>query len=342
MQLPLEGLAGLPRKKLWHEPTPIENLPRLAEAAGASQLLVKRDDCNGLAFGGNKIRQMEYYLGDALSKGCDTLLITGAVQSNFVRSAAAASAKNGLECHIQLENRVPKESETYNNSGNVMLDRLLGAHIHYYPEGEDEEGADRQLEELADGLRKDGKTPYVVHLHPSHPPLGALGYIDCAAELLLQLDGLKITPDIIFVPSGSGNTHGGFLYGMRALGSSIPVHGSCVRRAASEQQPRIEKRLEQIAELLEEQSSASADDVILTDEHLAPEYGKLGASAKEAISLSAKLEALILDPVYTGKTMAAAIAWSRKNPGKTILFLHTGGGPAIFGYGEEMMAAANS
>lgn len=338
----LENLSKFPRTILWPGETPIEAQHNLAKAVGAEQFLVKRDDCNGLAFGGNKVRQMEYYIGDALSKNADCLLITGAVQSNFVRTAAASCAKAGLECHIQLENRVAKESENYNSSGNVLLDHLLGATIHYYPEGEDEEGADRNLEEIADGLRADGKVPYVVHLHPSHPPYGALGYIDAAIELNSQIQQMEKQPDVIFVPSGSGNTHGGLLYGLRAVGCDIPVKGICVRRAAEQQVPRIAERLEQIAELLEENSTATAADVDISDEFLAPGYGVAGEAAREAILLAARTEGLILDPVYTAKAMAGAIAWSRENPGSRIMFIHTGGSPSIFAYSDDMMDTINS
>ncbi|MEM7215198.1 MAG: D-cysteine desulfhydrase family protein [Pseudomonadota bacterium] len=336
----LERLKDQPRAVLWHDPTPLEPQYNLAKALGINSLFIKRDDCNGLAFGGNKVRQMEYYLGDAIAKGCDTLLITGAVQSNFVRTAAAACAKQGLQCHVQLENRVAKNSADYVGSGNVLLDHLLGAVVHSYPEGEDEEGADRNLEEISGKLRQEGKNPYVVHLHPSHPPLGALGYIDAAIELHEQIKSLDQQPDIIFVPSGSGNTHGGLLYGLRAIGCKIPVTGICVRRSADQQHPRIVARLQQIADLLGEKSVACEADVTLEDQFLEPGYGVAGNETKQAIALAARKEGIILDPVYTGKTMAGAFNWAKQNPGSNILFLHTGGGPSIFGYGEDMMAAA--
>ena len=256
-------MKNFPRFSLWAGETPVETQHNLAKAVGAKEFFVKRDDCNGLAFGGNKVRQMEYYVGDALAKNSDTLLITGAVQSNFVRTAAAACAKAGMKCHIQLENRVAKKSENYKSSGNVLLDHLLGATIHQYPAGEDEEGADRNLEEIADGLRSEGKIPYVVHLHPSHPPFGALGYVDAAIELNSQIEAMNEKPDVIFAPSGSGNTHGGLLYGLRAAGCDIPVKGICVRREAKLQVPRIVERLIQIGDLLEESPVATASITVL-------------------------------------------------------------------------------
>jgi len=333
--LALENLAKVPRARLWFAPTPLEPQFNLAKELGVESFLIKRDDCNGLAFGGNKVRQMEYYLGEAIANNCDTLLITGAVQSNFVRTAAAGCAKYALQCHVQLENRVSKDTENYRASGNVLLNHLLGAVIHSYSEGEDEEGADRNLEAIADKLRGEGRNPYVVHLHPSHPPLGALGYIDAAEEILEQLQGLPEQPDIIFAPSGSGSTHGGLLYGLRALGCEIPVHGICVRRDAQLQQVRIEERLQQIAGYLGETSAATNSDVIINDQYLAPGYGVAGSEAQAAIRLLARTEALILDPVYTAKTMAAALAYARENPKSRVLFLHTGGGPSIFGYGDQ-------
>ena len=333
----LGRFSEIPRTRLWKEPTPLELLPNLSTAIGAKEVWVKRDDCNGLAFGGNKVRQMEYYLGDASAQGADTLLITGAVQSNFVRTAAAACAKHGFQCHVQLEKRVENESAIYNSSGNVLLDRMFGALVHEYPEGEDEEGADKNLELIATELRKEGRKPYIVHLHPSHKPFGALGYVDCAIEISEQLDESGVTPDMVYVPSGSGNTHGGLLYGLRAVGNTVPVKGICVRRSVDLQRPRIAYRLEQIADLLETTSAAQASDVDVDDQFLAPGYGMASSAVKEAISLAATKEALILDPVYTGKAFAAIIDHSRKHPGGTYLFIHTGGGPAIFAYGDAML-----
>ncbi len=334
----LEALDKLPRARLWCDPTPLEALPNLAEVLGAKAIHVKRDDCNGLAFGGNKVRQLEYYLGQAVAQDADTVLMTGAVQSNFVRTAAAACAKLKMDCHIQLEDRVPRDNPEYTRSGNVLLDELLGATLHAYPEGEDEAGADRSLQEIADKLSGEGKKPYIVHMAPGHPPLGALGYVDCARELVTQLDENGIEPDEIFAPSGSGNTHGGLLYGLRALGRHAPVNGVCVRRAADLQKPRIENRVQQIAQLLDEKCPVGDDDVIVDDRFLPPGYGQAGPETFEAISLAARTEALLLDPVYTGKTFAALINSAREYPGRTLLFVFTGGGPSIFGYGEELRA----
>ena len=165
----LGRIASIPRRQLFAGRTALEPMPNLTEHCGGAQLLAKRDDCTGLAFGGNKVRQLEYYLGAATAQKADTILITGAVQSNFVRLAAAGARKLGMSCHIQLEERVATREPRYRDSGNVMIDKLLGATLHSYPEGDDESGADRQLEMISADLRDAGHRPYVIPLAPGHP-----------------------------------------------------------------------------------------------------------------------------------------------------------------------------
>ncbi len=159
-------------------------MPQLSARYEGFALYVKRDDCTGLGLGGNKVRQIEFYLGDALAKGCDTVLSTGAVQSNYMRTIAAAASKLGLECHIQLEDRVKNTSSEYQKSGNRLLTGLFGATIHHYPDGEDELGADREIHRIADALKLQGRNPYVIPLTPSKEPKGALGYVVAAEELI--------------------------------------------------------------------------------------------------------------------------------------------------------------
>ncbi len=334
----LGRLAELPRTLLAHTPTPIEHLPNLsAQLAGAS-LYVKRDDCTGLAFGGNKARQLEFYLGEALSQNADTILISGAVQSNFVRSAAAAAAKLDLACHIQLEERVPNTDSLYRSSGNVLLNHLLGATLHSYSEGEDEFGADQRLRDIAADLMKHGRRPYVIPLAPGHPPLGAVGYVVAAREILAQLDTVDYSIDGMVVASGSGQTHAGLLFGLRAMGSSIPVLGVCVRRGASAQLDRVRAHCDALSSLLELQPPVKETDIQLTDDHLAPGYGQLNATTKTAISLGAQYEALLLDPAYTGKAFAGALQLARSlDTHQALLFIHTGGTPGIFAYGSTLL-----
>lgn len=338
----LGKFGNFARTPLATSPTPIEAMPHLSKSLGGPNLFVKRDDLTGLALGGNKARQLEFYMGEALEKKSDVILITGAVQSNFVRTAAAAAAKMGMGCHVQLEERVPDMDATHRASGNVLLSKLLGAHLYSYPEGEDEAGADRNIGEIAETLRSEGKTPYIIPLTPGHPPLGALGYVVAAQEILDQLSTSGQSIDEIVVASGSTSTHAGLLFGLRALGSRIPVTGVCVRRSADQQAPRVLARCAEIATLLETPEYVTAEDMVLTDVALAPGYGQLNDRTIEALKLAASKEGLILDPVYTGKVMAGLIDRVRTKAygnDDNVLFIHTGGQPALFAY-EPLLSQA--
>jgi len=191
--------------------------------------------------GGNKVRQIEFPLGEAQSRDADTLLITSAVQSNYVRVAAAAGRRLGMETHIQLEERVPDVDTLYRTSGNVLLDRLFGAKLHTFPVGEDEPAADASLDLLAQSLEEEGRRPYVIHLAPAHPPIGALGYVIAVEEIQAQARSLDLKFDAVVCPTGSALTHAGILVGLRALGANVPVYGICVRRDVSLQRPRVAK-----------------------------------------------------------------------------------------------------
>ena len=331
-------LNDLPRARLARGQTPLELMDNLSKAVGGGSLYVKRDDCNGLAFGGNKVRQLEFYLGEALAEGADTIMITGAVQSNFARTAAAACRKLGLDCHIQLEERVAKNDPDYRKNGNVLLEHLFGAILHSYPHGDDEAGADRSLVEIGERLKNTGHHPYIVPMSPDHKPLGALGYVVAAQELLQQIDETGITVDETVVACGSGNTYAGLLFGLRALGSDIRVTGVCVRRDIEVQYPRMQTRFKQIAELLEIESKVTDDDIHLIDDYLAPGYGLANQDVFAAIFLGAQYEALVLDPCYMGKTMAGTLerAVAGKADKKNVLMIHTGGTPTIFGYAQEL------
>ncbi len=323
------------------QPTAIDDLHRMGNKLGI-HLLAKRDDTSSLAMGGNKVRQLEYYLGPAKQGDTDTVLITGAVQSNFVRLCAAAAAKLGWRAVVQLEKRVSKDSASYNESGNVLLNRLLGADVHYFDGGEDEVAADANLDKLAEAERAKGYHPYVVHLGIKHPPLGGLGYAQCAVESSLQLQASNQMPDHVVIPSGSGLTHAGFLVGARAIGWDVPVHGICVRRNADQQRKRICQRVDEINLLLDGAASIVGSDVLVDDSVLAPGYGQMNQEVINAITMSARLEALLLDPVYSGRTMAGLIDLVERGviaKGESVLFIHTGGLPGIFAYQDELMSS---
>ena len=336
----LGRIASIPRSQLFSGRTAIESMPNLTSHCGGAQLLVKRDDCTQLAFGGNKVRQLEFYFGAALAQNADTVLITSSVQSNFVRMAAAAARKLGMQCHIQQEERVTTNDPSYRNSGNVFLNKLLGATLHSYPHGEDEAGADRQLGVIASELEAKGRRPFIIPLGPGHPPLGALGYVVAAAELLTQFEQDELGIDEIFVGSGSGATHAGLLFGLRALDSDISVTGVCVRRDAALQRVRIQDTCEGVATLLGVNSNVTDEDINLIDDFLAPGYGVAGDATLRAIVLGAQKEGLLVDPVYTGKALAALIQQARiADKRSTFLFLHTGGTPALFAYQEPIQRA---
>ena len=341
---PIGKLDTFSRAQIAALDTPIEAMPRLAEALGGPQLFVKRDDLTGLGLGGNKARQVEFWLGDAQSKGADTILITGAVQSNYVRTAAAGAAKLGMDCHVQLEERVKDTDEAYRVSGNVLLDKLLGATLYSYPEGEDEVGADRNLGVIADGLRAKGRTPYIIPLGPGHDPIGALDYVDCAREIIGQIQNqttdLPALPDAVVIASGSSHTHAGFLVGLRALGVTCPVVGVCVRRTADQQAPRVKARTDEISNLLGLEP-LSDSDIEVYDGALGPGYGKPGDDTIEAMTLAARCEGVIVDPVYTGKVMAGLIAQVRSGrwtADQRVLFIHKGGAPSLFAYEPTITA----
>ncbi len=344
----LGKLDAFPRTRLMSGETPLEEMPNLARRLGATRLgaarlYVKRDDLTGLAFGGNKVRQLEYYFGEAQAMGADTILITGAVQSNFVRMAAAAARKNNMECHVQLEERVPANDPIYKNSGNVLIDKILGAKLTTYPDGEDEAGADANLKMLAKELSANGKTPYIIHLAPGHAPLGALGYVDAARELLSQCERMSLELDEVVLASGSGHTHGGLLFGLRALGWQGRVTGVCVRRKAEDQHERISSRCHEIAGLLGMEPLVDDADIHLTDKFLGDGYGRMHEEMLGAMKLAAQSEGLMTDPVYTAKAMCGFIERARKaEDGQSLLFLHTGGTPALFAYERELSTAFGS
>ncbi len=325
-----------PRVELSHRPTPLELLNNISAEFGTN-VWIKRDDCTGLAFGGNKSRQLEFYIGQAMQQGADTLLTTGAIQSNHVRMTVAAARKMGLEVEVQLEHRVARDQPEYHNSGNPFLVRLMGAKIHYYPEGEDEAGADQALEQRAAEIEKVGGKAFVIPLSNAHTPYGALGYVDGAEELMAQLKERQIEPVRFIVPTGSASTHTGFLLGVRACGSSIPVHGVCVRRDARSQLQRVSTKLKSVIEAIGIDINIPDADIICDDSMLSPGYGLLNDATVTAIRYLARREGILLDPTYSGKTFAVLLEMLQRGDFSAddhVVFLHTGGAASVFAYPE--------
>jgi len=331
------GLEHHPRVDLGPVRTALQPAPRLGDELGI-ELYFKRDDSHPLGMGGNKVRQLEFYLGPAITQNADTVLITGAVQSNFVRLCAAACRRLGFHPVVQLEDRVPNNDPLYRQSGNVMLNQMFGAEIHYATETS-EDLADKELDRLAQKIESQGRKPYTIHLGVEHPPLGALGYVLCAVETRLQLQALQRTPDHIVIPSGSGLTHSGFLTGTHALDWDVQVHGICVRREQKLQQTRILKRSAEAATLMQLESSVPKDRVLVHDQVLQPGYGQLNDQVHNAITRTAQLEGVLLDPVYSGRCMAGLIDLverDRIEKGSSVVFVHTGGLPALFAYQNKL------
>ena len=329
-------VEDFPRVHLGHTPTPLELLKNTSAEFGTN-VWIKRDDCTGLAFGGNKSRQLEFYIGQALHQGADTLLTTGAVQSNHVRTTVAAARKLGLDVEVQLEHRVDREQPEYHNSGNPYLVRLMGARIHHYPVGEDEDGADRALEKRAAELAAEGRKAFVIPLSNAHTPWGALGYVEGAEELIAQLRELELEAARFIVPTGSASTHSGFLLGVRACGCEAPVHGVCVRRDGASQRQRVRKKIDSVIATIGCDIEIADEDIICDDSQLAPGYGLPNEDTVEAIRYMARNEGILLDPTYSGKTFATLLAMLRRGDfgaDDHVVFLHTGGAVSLFGYPE--------
>jgi D-cysteine desulfhydrase/L-cysteate sulfo-lyase len=331
--------AKFTKAQLAHLPTPLEMMPNLSKKFDGPTLLIKRDDATGLAMGGNKVRQLEYYVGRALDLGCDALLTTGAVQSNHVRQTVAAARKMGWHVEVQLEHRVEGRKQEYDTSGNAYLNKLMGAKIHYYDVGEDENGADQAMYVRAEELKQQGYTPYVIPLGAENKtPWGSLGYVECVEELRLQSLATDTQIDAIILGTGSANTHAGVLAGLIALDWDIPVYGICVRRDQDAQTARVKAKTIKVLKLLDIDPDKLTDDMVkCSDAALAPGYGQLNHGVCEAIEMVAFEEGILLDPTYTGKAMAGLISLLRANKfsrDQNVLFLHTGGTPSLFGYPE--------
>ena len=277
----LAVVERFPRVRLGHAPTPLDPAPHLGASLGV-KLWVKRDDCTGLAFGGNKVRQLEFHFGEAQVRGADTVLVTGAVQSNLVRLAAAGARRLGMDVHVQLEERVDDAGTLYWASGNLLLDRLLGATLHAFPGGEDEAAADEALEGLARGLADEGRRPYVIHSAPGHPPIGGLGYVVAAEEMMAQARALGVGFDAVVCASGSGLTHAGALVGLRAMGETMPVYGVCVRRDARRQRERVAQVAAELAGMIERPAAFNSGDVAVSDAVQPPGYGRRNDAVREA------------------------------------------------------------
>jgi len=324
-------LTAFPRVRLAHLPTPLEPLTRLSKELGGPEIWIKRDDCTGLSSGGNKTRKLEFLIASALAEGADTVMTQGATQSNHARQTAAAAARFGLRCHLLLENRTGSNDPLYLSNGNVLLDSLHGATYERRPSGLD---MHQELEAAAIKQAQDGHKVYVIPGGGSNP-IGALGYVNCAFELMAQINELGQRFDHFVHATGSAGTQAGIVAGMKLVNSPLPVLGIGVRVPRAKQEASVFALAEKTLKLFSKSPVLASEDIVANCDYIGEGYGIPAASTIEAIKMLAELEGILLDPVYSGKGMAGLIDLVRKGQfkkGERIIFLHTGGSAALFGY----------
>ncbi|MGV9299835.1 D-cysteine desulfhydrase family protein [Amycolatopsis sp. NPDC003676] len=328
---------GFPRAGLHHGPTPLVPAPRLGDALGIPRLLLKRDDVHPLGVGGNKLRKLDFHLGAALADGADTVITFGALQTNHGRQTAAACAKLGLRCELVLTAEVPRSGDAYERSGNVPLDLLFGARVHICAsDAEATATYERLLTDAADEGRKVRTVPV-----GGSDPLGVLGYVDAARELAAQLVKLGLDHARIVGPHASGATAAGLALGTEVLGS-LDLDVACVSHPLNEAVDNLSHLTAGAAQLLGF-DPPKLEHVWLNDTTIGEGYGIPASGTWEAIRLFGRTEGVVLDPVYTGKAAAALVEWAaagRYSPEETVVFVHTGGLPGLFGYAPEFMAEA--
>jgi len=322
---------GLPRVRLGHLPTPLHELPRLSQALGGPRLFVKRDDQTGLAIGGNKTRKLEFSVAEALRRGADTLVTLGAVQSNHARQTAAAAAACGLRCVIVLRGHAPPVA-----TGNLLLDHLLGTRIVF----SGERAREQVVEEVLAAETAEGHRPYLIPVGASDE-IGAAGFVAALEELKGQLDELRLRVDRVVFASSSFGTQAGLCVGAKALGFPAQLAGIAIDSAREELQAAVAGIAARLAPRIGLQASVAPGEVVAYDAYLGGGYAVLGQPEREAIQLAARHEGILLDPVYTGRAMAGLVDLIRRGEfgaKETIVFWHTGGTPALFAYGEDLLA----
>jgi len=325
--------ARLPRLPLGHLPTPLDEVPRFAERLGGPRIFLKRDDCTGLLFGGNKTRHNEFLLADALQRKADLLIWGAGVQSNNCRQTAAACAKLGLECRLYL----CRGTHGDEIQGNLLLDHLMGAKVEIV-----DAAIGPELDELmlarARQFREAGRNPYVWERDHVRP-LAAISYALCLAEIIEQTQRHKLTPAAIYV-SSAGATGAGVAFGKAVLGLASAVRSICPIRWPWDVREDLAKVANQAATLLDLPHRLQAQDIEASEDFIGPGYGAMTEEGWEAIHLLARTEGVLLDPVYTAKAMAGLIRDIRRHrfaPGESVVFIHTGGLPAVFAYRDELM-----
>ncbi|TDN54874.1 D-cysteine desulfhydrase [Buttiauxella sp. JUb87] len=322
----LHNLTRFARLEFIGAPTPLEYLPRFSDYLGR-EIYIKRDDATPMAMGGNKLRKLEFLAADALREGADVLVTAGAIQSNHVRQTAAVAAKLGLKCVALLENPIGTQAENYLTNGNRLMLDLFDVEIEMC---DALHSPDSQLEEIALRLEAQGFRPYVIPVGGSNA-LGALGYVESALEIAQQCEG-AVNVSSVVVASGSAGTHAGLAVGLEQVMPDVDLIGVTVSRSVAQQLPKVEALRQAVAQSL---SVSTSNPIHLWDDYFTPGYGHPNEEGLEAIKILARLEGILLDPVYTGKAMAGLIdgvAQKRFKDEGPIIFIHTGGAPALFAY----------
>ena len=329
-------LERFERYPLTFGPTHIEKLERLTHhLGGAVEIYAKREDCNsGLAYGGNKLRKLEYIIPDAIASNADTLVSIGGVQSNHTRMVAAVAAKIGMKCRLVQESWVPHEDAVYDRVGNIMLSRIMGADVRLVDDGFDI-GIRQSWEDALKDVEAQGGRPYAIPAGASVHKYGGLGYVGFAEEVRAQEKALGFSFDYVVVCTVTGSTHAGMLVGFARDGRERKVIGIDASATPARTKAQVLEIARNTAALVELSRDLSADDVVLIEDYAYPVYGVPSEETKEAIRLCARLEGMITDPVYEGKSMAGLIDLVRRGEiaeGSTVLYAHLGGQPALNGY----------
>lgn len=322
------------RVNLAHLPTPLEPLPRLSQALGGPEIWVKRDDCTGLATGGNKTRKLEFLIAEAQVQGAEVVITGGALQSNHARQTAAAAAKVGMKCLLLLENGLNSQNSLYLRNGNMLLHRLHGAEIQEVPVNSD---FNALLDNAVLEYAKNNVKAYPIPIGGSNAT-GALGYVDCALELSNQMQEMDLSFDHLVMATGSSGTQAGLIAGLKQTDLNLPVHGMCVSSTKDEKEAKVRALTLEILKLIYSDTILHDLDVIANSDYVGEGYAIPTSSTIEAIKLVAETEGLLLDPVYTGKAMAGLIDYVRKGKfrkDERVVFLHTGGPVALFAYEDE-------
>ncbi|WP_422041302.1 1-aminocyclopropane-1-carboxylate deaminase [Roseibium sp.] len=330
------NLEKFERYPLTFGPTPIEHLPRLSDALGGKvQIYAKREDCNsGLAFGGNKLRKLEYIVPDAIASEADTLVSIGGVQSNHTRMVAATAAKIGMKCVVVQEKWVPHYDAVYDRVGNILLTRLMGADSRLVEDGFDI-GIRKSWEDAMRSVRDAGGTPYGIPAGASVHKYGGLGYVGFAEEVKAQEADLGFSFDYIIVCVVTGSTQAGMIVGFAAQDRAERVIGIDASGTLEQTRAQVRQIVDHTAEIVELGRRVSDAEIVINPDYAYPAYGVPSEETNDAIRLAAKTEAMITDPVYEGKSMQGMIDLVRKGKiedGAKVLYAHLGGAPALNGY----------